>query len=190
MNLPPNIQKIIDTGLTFEDIERYLPNANIVEQQAIAKMTNLNQLLKGLHHSIIYTATNSLTDGHYQCCFTDSGNFYFFDSYAMNSSEMILKVQKNLNTTWNQNPYALRNLVANSQYNNRAFTNQFKYQSNDPRSSTCGRYCLVVLLLHKIFEKENHPFNFDVFHQIMQHWQNKYKISYDEIVAYFIQTPA
>ena len=189
MNLPKDISTIIDSGLTFEQVSKYLESEHpIITQQEIANMTSLDQVLKGNDHMIIFTATNSPEDGHYQMIFINDGNLYFFDSYGLTPCQMIDKVEKALGKTWGQNPNKLTDLILESQYADRAFYNTIRYQSNNDNVATCCRYTITVTMLNYIYTQNKTPFDFDTFQTIMNGWKQKYKKSYDEIVSFFISS--
>ena len=191
MNLPQDIQKVITSGLTFQQMKAYLDGKpNLHTQQEIAQMSSLAEVFGGNDHAVIFTATNSPTDGHYQAIFLNKDNqLFFFDSYGMKPPDMILKVEKELGKNWGQNAYALPKLIKQSPYANNAFYNDVRYQSTEDNVATCGRYVIVVILLNSIFKKNGMSFNLSSFNTIMKGWKKKYNKSYDDIVAFFVDSP-
>jgi hypothetical protein len=181
------------TNLVFEPLDTNKLNSyldgkpNIVLQKDIATMNDIEQVFNGNNYAIIFTATNAENDGHFQCIFKNNKRIYFFDSYGMMVDELINKLIALKRPLFGQNNNLLR-LIVNSTYykQNKVFINTFKYQSNNINVSTCGRYCVLLIILNIMFSKKKKSFDFNTFHNLMILWKNKYRKSYDQIVSFLI----
>lgn len=176
--------RIIKSELSTEQMNRYFEgNANIISRQQMSNFKTLAECFRNYEcdHCIIFTATNNLYSGHFQCMYIDNGKLYFFDSYGFGCDDLV----KQLKSKFHQLPI-LTTLISKSQYANEAYENSVEYQEEADDINTCGRYCLTVLIMHYYFKKIKKPFSLIDFYYIMNALKKKYNLSFDEIVSYFI----
>lgn len=180
------INEIIQNPLSSNLIAKYFNGRpNIITMQQISTMTSLNEVFRNHDHAVIFTATNSPTDGHWQMIYKSNGCINWFDSYGMKPTELISKLEQKGNT-WGQNKN-LDNLIINSPYRLKSFFNDVKYQK-DGNVQTCGRYVSLVFILIHIYQKRNLGFDGSVFYKIMEGLRKQYNASYDQIVSSLIDT--
>jgi hypothetical protein len=73
-------------------------------------------------------------------------------------------------------PY-LSNLLKGENY----IHNNVKYQQVDAKVNTCGHHSI-----HRAYRLINNNLNLEQYHEYMINFRNKYNMSYDEIVANFV----
>jgi hypothetical protein len=158
---------------------------NIQQMSQISTMSSLNQVFRGYDHAVIFVAVNGPADGHWQFIYKSSDELHFFDSYGMSPTQLIQDLQSSPTGTFGQNTN-LDTLIMNSQYANKCYKNDVKYQS-DGEPQTCGRYVSLCFLLMVIYKQKNVVFDGSVYFKIMQHLKTIFKnSSYDNIVSQMI----
>ena len=180
-------KRIIDNAMSTELIEQYTDNkARILTMQEISKMKSLKDVFQNQSYVIIFTATNSPNDGHFQMIWISGGVLNWFDSYALQPTGLLDKMMKLNMNLWGQNNN-LWKLIQESQFYPNSFRmNTHKYQSNSKNVATCGRYCTLNVLLKYIYEQKGKVYNTECFFKLMQFWKTKYKKNYDSIVSSLI----
>lgn len=193
--MPTNneINSLIEKPMSSDSIEKYMRggklHANIVTMESITKYNNLSDVFKGNNHAILFTATNTINSGHWQCIFLDDNNLYFFDSYGMKPFELINKV----NLTIKDNDYGQNNnlskLIHESRYfPNNCFMNTFEYQEKGSNVDTCGRHVVSCLISKDICNKRSIHFDLNVYNVMVTELmkENKFK-NYDETVSFIVE---
>ena len=180
------IDEIVKQPIDSQEISEILPNPNIVMLKDVSNMNSLNEIFKNYDYAIIFVSTNAITDGHWQCIFKNINNdICFMDSYAMNPTEMVKRLEKLGHELYGQNYNLLQLLTSSEYYPHKIFVNKHKYQK-DGLPETCGRYVLLCLVLHIYYKKQKKLFTFETFYKILTAMKNKLKMDYDETVSYII----
>lgn len=177
---------VIDNPMSESLINKYLDgNSNIKTMAEISRMRSLEQVLNGNDHCIIFTATTAENAGHWQLLYVSNGILTFFDSYGMTPNGLIDRMMSAGMNMYGQTNNLSKLIEQSKYYPQRACYNGYKYQQ-DGSPATCGRYCVLNLVLRHIYSQKNQPYNSSVFHQIMVGWKQKFKLSYDSIVSSMI----
>lgn len=174
-----NIQNLINEPLSNNALSQFIDERpNIVSYAEISTMTNINQIFKNnKNYAILFLATQSQNNGHWELIMQDTNNIYFFDSYGLKPCQMIdilpnkLGQNNNLLVLMNESP-------KNCYYSDK------KYQLLENDSQTCGRYVTLCLYLFMYFNK---TFTFDIFDFVLTSCKSvKHFPNYDVTIAFLI----
>lgn len=174
-------EQLVTIPLTTEDINNIMKklnqNPNIIILSELNAITDINQIFKNNPNiAIIFVATQSEYNGHWQGLIKDDDELYFFDSYGHNFTKLLNKVfsvyGKN---AWGES-YKLGSLIQNSGFfkNNKVLMNTIDYQSKSKSDATCGRHVLTLIYFYLLCKENNKEFNFKAYSEFIHNYmQNK-----------------
>lgn len=153
-------KKTLQTNIV--DLEKTPIDSDVLKQfgYKVIPYTTLNQYntIEEVGECILFTPTNSQTNGHYSTLWIDvSGNLNYWCSYGYNLQKT-LTFSSYMQHTSAPDEYYLMNLV--NEFVNRThkkfLVNEFKYQSSSPNIATCGRWSVVRLMHTEMSHQQFH----------------------------------
>lgn len=174
------INEIKEVPMGDNDIKQYLPNAKILKYTDLAKVSNIEDILKKPRDFFILLYQDSDHTGHW-CCVarTDKNTISFFDPYGC-------KISPDEELKW-LDKSTRRQLGTNKPYLSQLFDktdkkvkfNTIKYQQDHDTNAvqTCGRHC-TFFLMNML---KGH--NLDSYYNMMNELRNKLKKNYDDVVS-------
>ena len=175
-----NLKNIIKDAVSSTDIDFYFPHAKILQYRDLNTFTNIEQLLPHTPDFCFLLYEDSPASGHWVVLTRDvHNNINYFDSYGNPPDHPL---------TWYSTADRIK-LKANVCYLSHLFNatpapvyyNDVEYQKNGVNVATCGRHaCFYVMNMLK------YNMSLQDYKKFMDKMRLKYKITYDEIVATFI----
>lgn len=173
-----DIKELIGKALSFEDIQRIMKNAigkevKIIQLNAMcnARQTIDEILNENNDMAILYIPVLSEYNGHYVSIFEgkDAKSVYFLDSYG-NSPNDLLQIINNLGYVVDKKCIfeQMRNKYKN------AYMNTIQYQTQENGVSDCARYSCANLIFKYLSDKENKPYDLNIFYKYMLDLNKKY----------------
>ncbi|RTL06739.1 hypothetical protein EKK58_04355 [Candidatus Dependentiae bacterium] len=169
--------KIIETPLSNIDLNELLKDINktlgenkkiniFTVDEMIKSPKIFNDELKKNHYCIIFLKPKNTNIGHWVIMFkNDKNEIYFFDSYGNNPLNLSKKLYDFL-----------------LKYYPNTIYNSVQYQKYSSKVATCGRWCMFVISMLKIFKN----LNVDKLNIVLKNMKNKYKMPYDNIISSLI----
>ena len=175
-----DIINLIHKPLSDEDIHKILGyKCKIIKYFELGDYKDLDDLMPNLTDAVVILYEKSLNSGHWVGLLKHNHNtFEFFDPHGLQADKELLWINlKTRRLLHEETPY-LTNLLQNETYT----YNKIKYQSSDAYANACGFH-----VCHRIYRIFNNNMNLEEYHKYMNSIKEEYKISYDTIVAIFIQ---
>jgi hypothetical protein len=165
--------------MSDKTINKYLPNAEIVEYKDLKNYNSLNELLPKNKDYVIILYRHG-TGAHWICALRLNDIFEIFCSYGSEPDEYYFDwATPAENKGFGQNKPYLTKLINNTP--NEVIYNPIKYQTEKNDIATCGRHCL-----NRIFHMINHNTNLNDYYDYMKRKSNEYNKSYDDLVSVIV----
>lgn len=150
---PPRPRKL--TPLSDGDIKRILPGCKVLKYSALASMQSLDELLGGAPACILLYETEK-NQGHWVTVFkrlVDSRPVVsFYDSYGVRPDDELKWVPACVREDLGEDTKQLLRLLYDSGLP--VVFNDSQHQALAPGVATCGRHCILRLLLSALDEDE------------------------------------
>jgi hypothetical protein len=170
------IKKNEDIALSNYEIDKKLDGkTKVLKYSALRRFNNINDLLEPYKNFILLFMSKP-NYGHWTCVLKHSNKIEYFDPYGGQSNypDTILdKIDNNIKKETNQNYPYLTKLLYNSNYP--IEYNNYRFQEMGNSIKTCGRHCIVRILLKDLELEE--------YYNFMHNLSKSYKMNYDEIVT-------
>lgn len=165
-----------DIALTNYEINNILNNqTKILTYKALPQFNDINELLEPFKNFILlYMAKPNF--GHWCCVIKHPDRIEFFDPYGKDNmpDQELNMINDDVKEITNQNYPYLSQLLYDSgipiEYNN------YQFQELAKDIKTCGRHCIVRVLLKDLL--------LDQYHQFMTQLCYKNNMNYDQLVTY------
>jgi hypothetical protein len=178
-----NLDDRIEYSISESDIDIYLgksKNNKIIKYNEFKNYNHINQILKKDKDYRIVLIETKFNYGHFVCILRYGNTIEYFNSYGFSPSKDLDIIPYETNIELGQQQKWLNYIFDNStEYN--IIYNKFKFQKLENGINTCGRYCILRIIMLLKFN-----YNLKQFQDIMKYFKLKYKKSYDEIVSIFI----
>ena len=188
MSSAKEIHKTMHKNITDLDLKRYLPetnspNDNVIKYSELADIDSLDEILPHDKSFKIVLIEDSYNSGHW-CAILRYGKTYeWFDSYGIGIDEelkFIDSLQKKL--LGQDRKYLTKLLEKLPKKTTKVVWNKRKLQSIANDSNTCGRWCIL-----RIVTMTDFGFDLKQFHEFIDTWKKKLKLSPDEMVSLWVK---
>lgn len=160
-------------SITKEELLKIFPDIKIVCYNELADYDNIDEILYPTGAFIILYLTTSMNSGHWDLVFVRDKKLHFFDSYGFRpDSNQNNYVSGGILDKSNQAYSLLLRLMKDSRYK-KVYFNDFKFQGLN--TSTCGRWCLMRLILRELTDEE--------FIKFIKLLSKKCMCKYDELIV-------
>jgi hypothetical protein len=174
-----DLKKVKLEPMSDKTIEKYIPNAEIIEYRDLKNYNSLNDLLPNNKDFVIILYRHG-TGAHWLNSMRHNDIFEIFCSYGSKPDEYYYNwATPEENKGFGQNEPYLTKLINNTP--NEVVYNPIKYQSESNNISSCGRHCL-----NRIFHMLNHNNNLNDYYDYMKRKSKEYNKTYDELVSVII----
>ena len=176
-----NIEDVIHQPMDTDDILFYFPHAKIMTYAGLCKYKSIEELLPAEEDYVFILYEDSPQQGHWVCLTRDAYNHInYFDSYGGAVDEPLSWTTKEVKEKLKMNAPFLGHLLNKTAED--VYWNDEDYQRDGMDINTCGRHCCFYI----INMLKNNMSLLD-YHTYMDALKKKYKMSYDMVVAHFIQ---
>ena len=175
-----DLSKIEYDAMGDDDIKFYFPNSKIITYPELKKYKTIEELLPNDKSYVFLLYLNKENSGHWTLLSHNNNCYEFFCSYGSSPSTPLKWLDADKRKELKQDIPYLDFLLSNTKKN--VIYNPIDYQNNkDLRVSTCGRHdCFRLMFIIKY----NLPLT--KYYEIMKNIKEKTNMSYDDIVADFI----
>lgn len=140
MNIKKHIRELVKEPISSKYIEDLVKGVNFVPYSNIKYMRSINDVLGPNNMAVIIYLLGSEV-GHFVCIFKDNNIIQYCNSYGMEPDDDLKIVPREVRVQLNETEPYLFKLMVESGYP--CEYNEYKLQG--PRTSTCGRHCIVRL---------------------------------------------
>lgn len=146
----------------------------ILTYKQLPKFNNINDLLNP-YNNFILLYLSKLNFGHWVCILKHKDRIEFFDPYGGDTlpDSQLDKIRDIVKYQTNQNYPYLTKLLYDS--NKPIEYNNYKFQKRENDINTCGRHCIVRVLLKDML--------LDDYYIFMKELSDYYNLDYDDIVT-------
>ena len=146
------IKKIESKMFSDEDIMELLEGkTKIVRYKDLKKFKNVNDLFYPYDNIfLLYEFKPNM--GHWVCLIKNKNYIEFFDPTGTIIDEQLDYIDDDFKKRSNQDKKHLSNLIAGSGL--KVLSNKYKLQKTNKDTNTCGRHCLIRVILKKLNLKE------------------------------------
>lgn len=174
--------KLIADPLDDSEIRQILGNPRIMKYSELKNYNKIEDILtNSIFDYIILLIEAQMNSGHWVCIVRKYNKVFYFDSYALYPAFPINWNSQQTNNELGQHKTYLLDLFNNSdldiEYNKIVYQNEMSSNVN-----TCGRHCIVFILLCK------YGLDLNTYYDFMQCMKKQLKMNYDQIVAYLIDS--
>lgn len=143
-------------SLSDADIKNFFnKKINLVSYPDIKNYKTIDNLL-GLYGKCIILYLTSSHYGHWTCIFKYNNEIHFFDSYGIQPDMELKFIDNNERIQLKQKIPYLSNLIIKSGY--QVNYNQYKFQKEDMRITSCGSWCCLRLTFYDLSDDEFNKF--------------------------------
>ena len=146
-------KKRLATNISDADIRRYFPdaNANIITYKDFGKYNDIRQLLPQDKSYKIVLIEDSKNHGHWTCIMRYGDTIESFDSYGSGELENEFKfIPRAIRAMFGETHYYLKDLLRKAKKGGaRVVYNRDRLQADHEGINTCGRWCILRLLMMK-----------------------------------------
>lgn len=165
----------------IDDYSGHDDRNKIITYNDLSKFNNIEQILPHNKSWIILLIETEQNSGHWTLLMRYNNTIEFFDSYALGVSEQLKFNSNSKNIMLGQGQKYLNQLLNKSLNKYNIIYNKIKYQSMNPIISTCGRHCLVRLIM-----MINYNLDLNKYNIFMNKLKKISKYDFDEIVSIII----
>jgi hypothetical protein len=174
------------TNITDLDLERYFPETNhyknnVIKYSDLADYSSIEELLPGDRTYKIILIEDNYNSGHWTAVLRYDDTIEWFDSYGLppdGELKFINAVKKKL---LGEDKKLLGNLLSKVK-DKKVVYNNSRLQKLCNKSATCGRWCILRIIMMK-----NFLYNLKDFQNFIKKWKKEIGFhSSDELVAYWI----
>ena len=176
----PIVEDIIEEPMDDGDIRSYFPNAKVLRYADLADYDSIQELLPTSKSYAFLLYQHRPNDGHFTCLMRYDKTIEFFCSYGSKIDGPLkwtsLPERKVLGEG---SPWLSMLLKRAPQF--KAIHNPVCFQSKKDGTATCGAYCVM-----RVNQLVNHNQDLHEFIDYMEELKKDTGLSYDEIVANFV----
>jgi len=177
----PVVDKIIHEPMDDGDIRAYLPKARIMRYADLADYDSIEEVLPHDKSYVVLLYQHRPNDGHFVCIMRYGKTIEFFCSYGSKiDGPLYWTALKDRQMLGEGKPWLSMLLKKSPQF--KAIHNPVPFQSKKDGVATCGAYCVV-----RINQLVKHNEDLQEFIDYMEEVKKETGLSYDEIVANYVQ---
>ncbi|HEY9705357.1 MAG TPA: hypothetical protein V6C58_23160 [Allocoleopsis sp.] len=174
-----DLKEVKNEPMSDITIEKYLPNAKILEYSELKKYNSLTNLLPKNKDYVIVLFRHA-TGAHWIVLLRLNDAFEIFCSYGSKPDEYYFDwATQSENLGFGQNEPYITKMINNTP--NEVIYNPIQYQFESNNIATCGRH-----VLNRIFHMLNHNSNLNDYFNYMKRKKNEYNKSYDDLVSIIV----
>jgi len=177
----PVVEETIEEPMDDGDIRQYLPNAKIMRYSALAKLSDIEQLLPKDKSYVVLLYENTPGSGHWVALMRYGKTIEFFCSYGSKIDAPLSWQNPKDNAMLGQSKPYLSILLNKAKDRFRAIYNPVAYQSKKQGVATCGAWDVM-----RINQLINHNQDLHEFHDYMESVKKETGLTYDEIVVNYV----
>ena len=177
----PVVEETIEEPMDDGDIRQYLPNAKIMRYSALAKLSDIEQLLPKDKSYVVLLYENTPGSGHWVALMRYGRTIEFFCSYGSGIDAPLRWQNPKDNAMLGQSRPFLSILLNKAKGKFRAIHNPVAYQSSKQGVATCGAWDVM-----RINQLINHNQDLHEFHDYMESVKKETGLTYDEIVVNYV----
>jgi hypothetical protein len=177
----PVVEETIEEPMDDGDIRQYLPNAKIMRYSALAKLSDIEQLLPKDKSYVVLLYENTPGSGHWVALMRYGKTIEFFCSYGSKIDAPLSWQNPKDNAMLGQSRPFLSILLNKAKDRFRAIYNPVAYQSKKQGVATCGAWDVM-----RINQLINHNQDLHEFHDYMESVKKETGLTYDEIVVNYV----
>jgi len=175
-----DVLRLITKALSDEDIQRILGgDAKIIKYSELSHLYDIDQLLPGEKDSCIILYEDSPNRGHWTALVKYNGLYEHFDSYGVKPDNQLKWISAKRNRMLNQDEPYLTQLLEKEE--EKYIYNNIAYQNKDSKVNTCGSH-----VVHRLYRLNNDNMSLPEYYQYMKSMKDQTNVSYDLIVAEFV----
>ena len=176
----PNVKTIIKDAMGSDDILYYFPRAKILQYKDLRRYKSIEELLPKKPDFVFILYEDSPQSGHWTALTRDNhNNINYFDSYGYPPDHPLTWYSTAARIKLNQNVCHLSHLLNKTP--EKVYYNDEDYQKNGMDVATCGWHASFYIL-----NMLQYNMSLQNYHNLLDKMRKKNKMSYDEVVAYFI----
>ena len=173
-----SVRKLIHKALSDSDIRTILgAHTNILKYCELASVNRLDELLPRLVDYCIILYEDSPNRGHWVALLKYNDMFEHFDSYGIKPDNELQWIHMKKRRMLKQATPYLSHLLEDQRH----IYNRVRYQELDSDVNSCGSN-----IVNRIYRLKNCHMDLDAHNEFMRELKDEYGISYDTIVAKFI----
>lgn len=177
----PVVEETIEEPMDDSDIRQYLPNAKIMRYSALARISDIEQLLPTDKSYVVLLYENTPGSGHWVALLRYGRTIEFFCSYGSKIDAPLRWQNPRDNAMLGQTAPFLSQLLNKAKRKFRAIHNPVAYQSKRDGVATCGAWDVM-----RINQMKNHNQDLQDFHHFMESVKKETGLTYDEIVVNYV----
>lgn len=171
-----NIKKNRDIALSNFEIDNILHGqTKVLTYSVLNRIHDINELLEP-YKNFILLFMSKMNYGHWTCILKHPDKIEFFDPYGGNSNfpdTVLDKIDPDIKKNTHQDYPYLSMLLYDSGYP--IEYNNYPFQKHQNDIKTCGRHCIVRVLLKDL--------NLDQYYNFMSDLSKQYNMNFDDIVT-------
>ena len=177
----PVVEETIEEPMDDGDIRQYLPNAKIMRYSALAKLSDIEQLLPKDKSYVFLLYEQTPGSGHWVALMRYGNTIEFFCSYGSKIDAPLRWNNPRDNAMLGQSKPYLSMLLNKAKGKFRSIYNPVAYQSKKDGVATCGAWDVM-----RINQLINHNQDLHEFHDYMESVKKETGLTYDEIVVNYV----
>jgi len=177
----PVVEETIEEPMDDGDIRQYLPNAKIMRYSALAKLSDIEQLLPKDKSYVFLLYEQTPGSGHWVALMRYGNTIEFFCSYGSKIDAPLRWNNPRDNAMLGQSKSYLSMLLNKAKGKFRSIYNPVAYQSSKQGVATCGAWDVM-----RINQLINHNQDLHEFHDYMESVKKETGLTYDEIVVNYV----
>lgn len=178
----PMVDKIIHEPMDDGDIRAYFPKARVLRYADLADYDTIEELLPAEKSHVFLLYQHRPNDGHFVCVMRYAKTIEFFCSYGSKIDAPLKWTSLPERVALGEGKPYLSMLLRKAASKFKAIHNPVAFQSKKDGVATCGAYCVV-----RINQLVNHNQDLHEFIDYMEEVKKDTDLSYDEIVANYVQ---
>lgn len=179
------MKRRITEMISDNDLIRYLGdevNEKIIKYADLSNYKNINELLPKLNDYRIILIESEHNSGHWVCLLKykikDKPVIEYFNSYGMKMGTDLNFISSVMNALLGQGKNDLDKLLDTAKNDIEIIYNKKRFQSNNQKVNTCGRWVLLRIIMMKYYGMDLYEYiNF------IEQLKNKYNMEADIVVA-------
>ena len=134
----------VEYSISNVDIQKYLGNGHIQKYADLLNFNNIDDVF-GDYNFVIILIESKLNSGHWTCMLRYDNTIEIFDSYGGSIDNELKYISKNMKNMLGEKENVLTDLLKKSGY--KVVINKYKFQKEDNSIDSCGKWCLLRILM-------------------------------------------
>jgi hypothetical protein len=173
--------------LTNDDLKRFFPDNGdkepIIKYSALANCKSIYDILPTDKSFKVILVESRYNTGHWVCISRNKNMITFFDSYSNKPDGQLRYIKAFWRKMLGQDDTYLTHLLKPKLLKGRKVVyNKNRLQSLKSGSGTCGRWCILWLLMSL-----GMGYNLDEFEKFIDKWKDALGLTRDELITHFVR---